>query len=101
MSQNNRRVFMMQIAAASTAMVTGTARAEAKKLEESEPQAIALGYKDDSRNVDAKRFPKHAASQSCANCTIWIGKEGTGGKCHVFGSRLLSGTGWCSQWVGK
>jgi hypothetical protein len=96
-----RRVFMMQVATAGTAMVAGSAWAQGKKLEENEPQAMALGYRDDTRTVDVKKFAKHNVNQNCTNCTIWRGKGADGGHCHLFGNRLLSGTGWCSQWVAK
>jgi High potential iron-sulfur protein len=101
MIPNNRRVFMLQVVTAGATLAAAPAMAQSRKLEEAEPQAMALGYKDESRMVDAKRFPKHNPAQTCANCTIWIGKDANGGKCHVFGNRLLSGNGWCSQWVAK
>jgi High potential iron-sulfur protein len=101
MTSNTRRVFMLQVASAGTALAASPAWAQGKKLEENEPQAMALGYKDDTRTVDAKKFPKHSSSQTCTNCTIWRGKGADGGHCHLFGNRVLSGNGWCSQWVAK
>jgi hypothetical protein len=101
MTSNPRRIFMLQAATASTTLMAGATWAQGKKLEENEPQAIALGYKEDSRTVDSKRFPKHNPSQTCTNCTIWRGKGGDAGQCHLFSNRLLSGKGWCSQWVTK
>jgi hypothetical protein len=101
MTPKNRRVFALHLAASAAALVAGTASAQAKRLAESDPQAVALGYREDSRNVDAKKFPRHAPTQNCTNCTIWISKGAEGGNCHLYGSRLLSGTGWCSQWVAK
>jgi hypothetical protein len=101
MSHTPRRVFMMQVVAASTTLIAGSAFAQAKKLVETDPDAVALGYKEDSANVDGKKFPKHQPSQNCTNCMIWRNKGADAGSCSVFGNRSLSGKGWCSQWVKK
>lgn len=102
MSHPTRRVFAIQlVAAAGASLAASHATAQARKLTEAEPDAVALGYREETRNVDSKKFPRHSPNQTCTNCTIWKGKGADGGTCHLFGSRLLSGNGWCSQWVAK
>ena len=73
MKQTNRRVFMMQVALGSTALAAQQAMAQAM-VNEKDPQAAALGYAADTTKVDAKKFPKHAASQKCNNCALYQAK---------------------------
>jgi hypothetical protein len=101
MQTSNRRIFMMQIAAASGALACGRqALAAPKKVEESEPKAASLGYRHDTSQVDKKRFPKHAASEKCTNCMAWLGKPTDAwAECDLMADRLVSGNGWCSSYV--
>lgn len=101
MTSSNRRVFMIHCVAASSALAALPAQASERKLLETDPQAVALGYRDDTKNVDAKKYPKHSPSQTCTGCLIWKGVTADGGTCHVFAKRLLSGAGWCSQYSAK
>ena len=55
---NTRRTFMMTIAAGSAALATA-AHAQAK-LDEKDPQAVALGYVADATKTDVKKYPKYA-----------------------------------------
>jgi High potential iron-sulfur protein len=71
---NPRRIFLMTLAAGSAALVSG-AHAQAK-LDEKDPQAVALGYVSDATKADSKRFPKYAAGQQCGNCALFQGKPG-------------------------
>ena len=105
----SRRTFFMQslsCASALTALVVAkTSQAQAPAptavLETSE-QAQALGYKSDSTQVDAKKYPNRAADQSCGSCVLYQGKAGenTGG-CAVFGNNLVASKGWCGAWTKK
>ena len=99
---SNRRTFMIQIAAAGGAVVaTGRTRAQTK-LEESDPQAVALGYKHDTTKVDKAKYPKHEATQKCSNCQLFQGKATDAwGPCALFGAKQVAGNGWCSAWVKK
>ena len=103
MSQTNRRVFMMQVAATGTALVAGAAAAQtAPMVNEKDPQAVALGYVADTTKVDAKKFPKHAATQLCSNCQVYAGKPADpAGPCAIFPGKLVAGKGWCSAYVKK
>ena len=101
MTASNRRVFIMRLVAGSSALAAASARAQAA-LAETDTQAVALGYRADTTKVDAKKFPKHEASQTCANCQLFQGKPGdaTGG-CPLFAGKVVTKNGWCSAWVKK
>lgn len=101
MSQTNRRVFLMQVAAAGTALAATQAHAQAK-LDEKDPQAVGLGYVADTAKADAKKFPKHAKDQKCSNCGLFQGKAAdAAGGCPLFGTKQVAAGGWCSAWVKK
>ena len=103
-STSNRRTFMFQ--AVATGLVLGASRAQAQgagaNVAESDPQAVALGYKQDTTKVDAKKYPNHAASQECANCQLFQGKpKDPAGPCPLFAGKQVAATGWCSAWNKK
>jgi len=98
----NRRVFMLRVAIAGSALATSSGFAQATKLDEKDPQAVALGYVTDTTKADAKKFPKHAADQKCSNCQQYQGKAGdASGGCTIFAGKLVAANGWCSAWVKK
>lgn len=101
MNPTNRRVFMLTLAAGTSALATGTATAQAK-LDEKEPTAVALGYVADTTKADNKKYPKHDASQTCANCQLFQGKPGAAdGPCPLFPGKTVAAKGWCASWVKK
>ena len=101
MNTPHRRTFMMQVIATGTALACGTARAAApKRVEEAESKAASLGYKHDTAQVDAKRFPKHKPTEKCTGCMAWLGKPADAwAECDLMADRLVSGGGWCSSYV--
>jgi High potential iron-sulfur protein len=104
MNISNRRTFMLKLAASSAVLVATGARGQAAgpALEESDPQATALGYKQDSAKVDGKKYPKHEASQTCANCQLFQGKAtDAAGACPLFAGKQVAAKGWCSAWAKK
>lgn len=101
MNLSNRRVFMLTLAAGTAALATAAARAQAK-LDEKDPTAAALGYVADTAKADAKKYPKHEASQKCGNCQLFQGKAGAAdGPCPLFPGKVVSANGWCASWVKK
>lgn len=97
---STRRLFLMTVAAAGTALSTG-ARAQVR-LDEKDPQAVALGYVHDATRVDAKKFPKYAAGQLCNNCALYQGKAADPwAGCPLFAGKQVAGKGWCSAWAKK
>ena len=101
MMASNRRVFLMTLAAGSSALAAGAAMAQAK-LDEKDPTAAALGYVADSAKADKKKYPKHDVAQKCSNCSLFQGKpkEPTGA-CPLFAGKVVTSGGWCSAWVKK
>jgi formylmethanofuran:tetrahydromethanopterin formyltransferase len=95
-----RRVFLMSVATAS-AVISANARAQAL-VDEKDAQAAALGYVADTKRADAKKYPKHAATQNCTNCALYQGKPtDKAGGCALFGGKQVAGPGWCSAWAKK
>lgn len=98
----NRRVFMLQIAAAGSALGALTAHAQAAKVSEKDPQAVALGYVEDTKRADKAKFPKHTVDQKCSGCQLYQGKPtDASGPCTLFAGKLVAGNGWCSAWTKK
>ena len=97
----NRRVFMLRVAAAGSALAAGKGLAQAK-VDEKDPQAVALGYVNDTTKADTKKFPKHSNDQKCANCQLFQGKASdASAPCTLFAGKHVAGNGWCSAWVKK
>jgi hypothetical protein len=99
-----RRTFMLQAVAAGSALAGAQVLAQTAgaTLEESNAQAIAMGYKNDTTKVDQAKFPKHAAAQNCSTCQLFQGKgKDSLGGCPIFPGKQVSATGWCSAWVKK
>lgn len=72
------------------------------RLEESDPVAVALGYRHDSVQVDVARYPTHAAGRICANCVQYRGAAGEPwGGCGLFPGKSVNANGWCSGYAAK
>lgn len=97
----NRRVFMMQVAAAAATLIATQASAQVM-LDEKDPQAIAFAYKADGTKVDKAKNPKFVVGNNCANCALFQAKPGAAvGGCPLFGAKQVTAKGWCSAWVKK
>jgi len=96
----NRRVFMLRVAVAGSALATARGFAQPAMVDEKDPQAVALGYVHDTTKADTKKFPKHSVDQKCSGCQLFQGKA-TDAKapCTLFSGKLVAGNGWCSAWV--
>lgn len=112
MTQSNidlarRRFLGFMTAGAMTlpvSLLLGQARAaEAGQLQESEPTAKALGYRKDTTQVDAARFPQHKATQICGSCRYYQGKPSSAeGPCTLFaGKGNVQSKGWCAAYAAK
>lgn len=97
-----RRVFMMQAAGALSAAALSApvfAQGTPKRVEETDENAVALGYKHDTTKVDKAKYPQHDNKQYCANCQFWQGAatdEWAG--CAMFGRKQIAAKGWCTAW---
>jgi hypothetical protein len=98
MNRFDRRTFLLCASAAGLAV---NARAQnPPRVDEGEPQAVALGYKHDTTKVDAKKFPKHTNEQRCSNCQLYLAKPNEPwGPCPLFQSKHVNANGWCNSWV--
>lgn len=98
MSHPTRRIFLFQ---ASTACLAVPAIAQTNPVDEASETAIALGYKHDTTKVDTAKWPKHQASQHCANCQFWQAKPTDAwSNCAMFGRKAqVAKNGWCNAWV--
>lgn len=98
----NRRTFVIHslLGSAALAMAT-TSRAEAPAVSETDPQAVALGYKIDATKADKVKFPKYAAGQHCGNCQLYQGPATGLGACALFAGKAVHASGWCSAYVKK
>jgi hypothetical protein len=71
-------------------------------LDPKDPQAVTLGYADDTTKVDAAANPSHAVSQNCANCQQFLGNPtDSGGGCVLFPGKGVRAAGWCKVWRKK
>lgn len=98
----NRRTFIIHSLLGTTALAaTGLSAAQTAKVSESDPQAIALGYKTDASKVDKAKYKTYAAGQSCSSCQLYQGPAKGSGKCAIFQGKLVDSTGWCSAYAKK
>jgi hypothetical protein len=103
MITSNRRVFMVALAAVGGVQAAGRAAAQAAPvLSESDPQALALGYRSDATKVDKAKYPQHTAAQMCGGCNFFQGKPADAmAPCQLFAGKQVSAKGWCSAWSKK
>ena len=108
--KTERRKFLTFLALAApvaSALHTGDAAAQQKpgampRVEESDPQAQALGYKHDASKVEKSKFKNYQQGQVCANCQHYTGKSGEEwGPCAIFPGKQVNAKGWCSAWQKK
>jgi High potential iron-sulfur protein len=103
----SRRTFFIQSVSGATAFAalaaSGIASAQTPAaVLDTDPQALALGYKTNGSATDKAKYPNYAASQSCSGCVLFQGKAtDSSSPCAVFGGKLVSGKGWCSAWAKK
>src|SRR4249919_29968 len=102
-SQARRRFLKLAAAGAVAAPIAATllprfARAQdLPHLAESDPTAMALGYKEDATKVDKAKFATYKAGSQCDNCKFWTGKAGDAyGPCALFPGKGTAAKGWCS-----
>ena len=98
MQHCNRRVFTLQLVAATSALAAGPARAadETEKVLEADPYARSMGFRLDTAQVDKAKYPRHDVAQHCAECQLYSGKAGEPlGPCSFYGGRLVPVKGWC------
>jgi hypothetical protein len=99
---STRRVFMMQVATAATAVMAVSEASAQAMVDEKDPQAVGLAYKADGTKVDKAKNPKFATGNNCANCALFQAKAGAAaGGCPLFAGKQVAAKGWCSAWAKK
>jgi hypothetical protein len=106
MIRYKRRIILRSISTAAAVTIAGVPLkllAAAQRLDPKDPQAVSLGYTEDTTTVDKKKFPKHDKSQTCDNCQFYTTAQEAGSRapCTIFGNRTVAAKGWCSAWVKK
>ena len=101
MKTSRRHFLLLGVSAGSSLMISRAALAAgANALSEADPQAQALGYKDDVSKVDKAKYPQYAAGQNCATCSLFQGKATDAyGGCTLFGDKQVAARGWCSSYT--
>lgn len=106
---STRRKFIATSALIATSTALNPTKAFAQNapilLPETDPIAVALGYRADAASVDLTKHPTKAndagAPQLCSNCSLYKasadGQTGVGA-CAAIPGRLVAGAGWCSAW---
>lgn len=101
-----RRRFMrtaaMIVSTATLAPLIASAESTPALVAESDPIALALGYRADATTVDTSKYPQKASDASspqlCANCSLYKTASDGVGNCAAIPGKLVAGPGWCSVW---
>jgi hypothetical protein len=102
----SRRRALGRLIAGAGALASGRLLASdgGSHLSENAPEAKALGYLHDHRQVDPEAWPRKAgpagAEQHCASCTLFIDLGGEWGLCSLFPGKEVNRNGWCNNWSG-
>lgn len=81
---------------------TGAPAGPLPRLEETDPTAVALGYRHDVANVDTAKSPTFKAGQACSSCLQYQGAGGDAwGGCGLFPGKLVNADGWCRGFVAR
>jgi hypothetical protein len=100
---HSRRHFIGVTASLASALILiDKVNADPATASESDPTALALGYKTDATQVDGGKFAKYQSGQTCSSCQLYMGQAGdASGSCPILGGKLVSAKGWCSAYVKK
>ena len=104
-STTSKTVATIPVIAAFGQPAFGEQAGATAKLDESNPTAVALGYRHDANDVDVDRFPKRSAEegkmQFCDNCLHYKPSENEEGwgPCAIFPGFDVAAKGWCNVWV--
>ena len=80
---------------------SGTAQ-ELTELSETDPNALALGYKTDAISVEIAAYPSFDSEQACDNCLFYQTTNTDNiGPCKMFPGHSVSAIGWCSLYTPK
>lgn len=84
------------------------AKAKVEAVKPTDAMAVTLGYQEDAKKVDTKKWPKRAgaagAKQFCYNCNFYKyadaskSSKSAEAPCQIFGGKLVKSHGWCNTW---
>ena len=64
-----------------------------------DPAALAVGYVENTSQIDLKKYPGYVKGSTCENCSLLQGSAGQNYRpCSLFAGKLVSVSGWCSGW---
>lgn len=95
----SRRRLLRNIALAASLGTLASARLRAAGeelplLSVEDPQAKAVKYVEDARQA------KEAEGNTCANCSLYNGKDGSPqGGCQIIKGKSVKAAGWCNGWA--
>jgi hypothetical protein len=76
--------------------------ADAPHLSPDDPLAQGLGYSEDAKAVDKKKFPSYVAGQICSSCQNLQGSAGQPYRpCTIFQGKVVNANGWCAAYQKK
>ncbi|MFC0401368.1 high-potential iron-sulfur protein [Paraburkholderia rhizosphaerae] len=99
----SRRAFVISLAGlASNLFLVNVARADGTPVSESDPAAMALGYKANASQVDKAKFKNYMPGDKCSNCQFYQGAaSAASAPCPLLGGKLVLGEGWCQGYAKK
>jgi hypothetical protein len=96
-SESRRRLLRnIALAASVSAFASTQVRAadDLPLISVDDPAAKAVKYVEDARKV------KEAENNTCANCSLYNGKDGSvQGPCQIFKGKAVKAAGWCNAWA--
>jgi len=102
--KRDRRWVIAWVATIATSphlLTQAIAAASLPHVDESDPLAAALGYKNDSSQVDSGKYPQHKQGQLCSACRYFQGKSDDWGPCQIFPNKAVNAKGWCATFAEK
>ncbi len=102
-NETTRRQFLkvaggVAVAAAAVSLLPRSAHAAGlPHLKPSMPAAVGLGYVDNTKQANQKKYPHHTDAQRCDNCAFYKGnRKAEWGPCEIFPGYAVHTPGWCS-----
>ena len=76
--------------------------AELPHLTDANPAAASLGYTEDSKSVDIRKFPTHQPEQRCSNCKFFQADASAQfAPCQLYPGNAVNANGWCGGYASK
>lgn len=96
-----RRIFLLQVIAGTTALSAGVSAQAAAgprptvAVKETDAYPKSMGFRLKTDDVDKAKYPRHDVKQRCTECQLYSGEPGEElGPCSFF-KRLVPPDGWC------